>query len=415
MKKQGKIGIGPFAELLTLSRLPVKGPLKDTQLEIISGAGLIIESGRVAEVADFQSVKLFCQKENIPLEYLEEPQVALPAFIDAHTHICFGGSRAGDYAKRVGGKSYLEIAREGGGIWDTVKKTRSASLEELEQGLKERIAFLSTLGIATVEVKSGYGLTVEDELKMLEAIRNVDRESPIDLIPTCLPAHIVPKDFSGNAGQYIDYLLNDFFPIVQEKQLSNRADIFVEDTAFDIPEAKIYLGELKKRGFELTIHADQFGVGGSKLGVEFGARSVDHLEASGKKEIEMLAYSEVIPVALPGASMGLGEAFAPARKLLDAGASLAIASDWNPGSAPMGNLLVQAAVLGAYEKLSIAETLAGVTFRAAAALGLDDRGRLDEGYWADLAVFPTSDYREIFYRQGQLLPATVWKKGERIF
>jgi imidazolonepropionase len=142
---------------------------------------------------------------------------------------------------------------------------------------------------------------------------------------------------------------------------------------------------------------------------------VDHLEASGKKEIEMLAKSEVIPVALPGASMGLGEAFAPARKLLDAGASLAIASDWNPGSAPMGNLLVQAAVLGAMKNCRSQKPWQELRLGAAAALGLDDRGRLDEGYWADLAVFPTSDYREIFYRQGQLLPATVWKKGERIF
>ncbi len=415
MKNTGKIGIGPFSQLLSMRHLPVKGPLKDEQLGIINNAGLIIESGRVVEVNDFQQIRSFCQKENIPLEIIDQAAVCVPAFIDAHTHICFGGTRAGDYAKRVGGKSYLEIAREGGGIWDTVQKTRKASQEELEQGIQKRVASLTKLGIATIEIKSGYGLSAEAELKMLRAIRHVNQHTEIDLISTCLPAHIVPKDFSGSSREYIDYLLNDFFPTVQKNGLSNRADIFVEDTAFDIPEAKFYLAELKKRGFELTIHADQFGVGGSQLGVEFGARSVDHLEASGQKEIELLAQSDVIPVALPGASMGLGEPFAPARQLLDAGASLAIASDWNPGSAPMGNLLVQAAVLGAYEKLSIAETLAGITFRAAAALGLNQQGKLEKGHLADIAVFPTSDYREIFYRQGQLLPCTLWKKGKRIF
>lgn len=415
MKKTGKRGIGPFTQLLTLRHLPLKGTLDDTQLEIISNAGLIIESGRVVEVNDFEVIKTNCQKENIPLKILEGPHTGLPALIDTHTHICFAGSRAADYAKRVGGKSYLEIAKEGGGIWDTVQKTRQASSEALVKGLKTRIQRLIRSGIGTVEVKSGYGLNVEQELKMLRAINAVNESSPIDLIPTCLPAHILPKDFSGSADEYIDYLLNEFFPIVQKEALAERADIFVEDTAFGIPEARKYLTNLKKRGFDLTIHADQFGVGGSQLGVELGVRSVDHLEASGKHEIELIAKSDVVPVALPGASLGLGEPFAPARKLLDAGASLAIASDWNPGSAPMGNLLMQAAVLGAYEKLSIAETLAGLTFRAAAALGLKDRGQLDRGQLADITAFPTTDYREIFYQQGQLAPSAFWKKGERIF
>jgi imidazolonepropionase len=165
-------------------------------------------------------------------------------------------------------------------------------------------------------------------------------------------------------------------------------------------------------GFDITVHADQFSTGGSSVAVKYGAISADHLEVSGEKEIEMLAKSNTVATALPGASVGLGCNFAPARRLLDAGAALAIASDWNPGSAPMGNLLIQAAVLGTFEKLTNAEVLAGTTFRAAAALGLSDRGKIETGLMADLVAFPTHNYQEILYQQGMLLPSLVWKKGQ---
>ena len=173
----------------------------------------------------------------------------------------------------------------------------------------------------------------------------------------------------------------------------------------------MYLSDAKKLGFDITIHADQFTTGGSELAVKLGALSADHLEASTEREIDMLAQSDVVSVALPGASLGLGMQFTPARKLLDAGASLAISTDWNPGSAPMGDLLVQASLLGIYEKLSSAELLAGITFRAAKALGLSDRGRLSVGFQADMIAFPVKDYRDVFYNQGRVKPSMVWKKG----
>ncbi len=414
MNSQPRKALGPFKQLITMNALPLKGALSDAQLEIISDAGVILNEDRVERVGKFSEIKSECKQDNIPIDFIDKPVVGLPAFVDAHTHICFGGSRARDYAMRVGGKTYLEIAKEGGGIWDTVQKTRAESLEELENGVKMRLELLKKQGIGTVEVKSGYGLTINEELKMLQAIHNANQSSELDLIATCLPAHIVPKDYSGDAMDYVQWMLKEFFPIVKKEQLSNRADIFIEESAFGEKESRQYLSALQKMGFVLTIHADQFSVGGSKLGVEYGALSVDHLEASGDPEVEMLAKSEVIPVALPGASLGLGEPFTPARKLLDAGASLAIASDWNPGSAPMGNLLTQASILGAYEKLSIAETIAGMTVRAAAALGLKDRGKLNSGYLADIVAFPTNDYREIFYHQGQMQPMHLWKKGQLI-
>lgn len=408
------VAIGPFTQLLTMKGLPLKGPLSDDQLEVIKNGGLLVRAGRIEAIGRAEDIFSRAQAAAIPCYELEKPLVAIPGMIDAHTHICFAGTRARDYAARSAGKSYLEIAQAGGGIWDTVMQTRRATEGELMAATKNRINRHLQSGVTTIEIKSGYGLSVEEELKMLRAIRQAGEQSPVELVATCLPAHILPRDFSGTAKEYLTYLLADFFPVVQLEKLAKRADIFVEKEAFSVEEAKYYLSALSQRGFDLSVHADQFSVGGSQVAIEGGARSADHLEAAGEKEIRALAASDVIPVALPGASLGLGCAYAPGRKLLDAGASLAIASDWNPGSAPMGDLLTCASLFGMVEKLSLVEVLAGIGYRAAAALGLSDRGRLAEGYLADIAAFETEDYREIFYHQGQLKPVRVWKKGQLV-
>ncbi len=268
-------------------------------------------------------------------------------------------------------------------------------------------------GTTTIEVKSGYGLDVSSELKMLNCIREANTQSGADLVPTCL-AHIKPKDFNGSALQFLELLVAELLPAVKENHLAGRVDIYVDVEAFNRDDARYFLTEAKEMGFELAVHADQFTPGGVSLAVELGALSADHLEASTEKDIKLIANSSVIPVVLPGASIGLGAAFAPARRLLDAGASLAIASDWNPGSAPMGNLLMQAALLGVYEKLTMAETLSAITFRAAMALGLTDRGALIPGMLADLIAFPCSDYREILYNQGGMMPVMYLEKGRRV-
>ncbi|MEO1587001.1 MAG: amidohydrolase family protein, partial [Bacteroidota bacterium] len=231
-------------------------------------------------------------------------------------------------------------------------------------------------------------------------------------IPTCLAAHIPPKDRTGNASSYLKEIQEELWPILLREGLTKRMDIFVEEGAFSVEEARVYLKAAQTAGFDLTLHVDQFHPGSSLLAVELQALSADHLEASGTREIQALAQSDVVAVALPGASLGLGDRFTPARKLLDAGASLAIASDWNPGSAPMGQLLLQAALLSVYEKLSTAETLAGLTVRAASALNLQDRGKLVPDCRADIIAFPVDDYREILYQQGSLLPHRVWMRGQ---
>lgn len=406
--------IGPFSQIVTMAGLPEAGTISDDQLQVIKQAGVLVHEGIVARIGDYDKLLGEAAENNYQLEHLDQPMVLLPGFIDAHTHICFAGSRANDYALRVAGKTYLEIARSGGGILDSVRKTREATLVELVEKLKKRCDRHFSEGVTTCEVKSGYGLTVEDELKMLEAIKLVNKHHLIDLIPTCLAAHMRPPEFP-DSRVYLQHILNDLLPEVMEQELSSRIDIFIEETAFSEEEALEYLTEAKELGFELTVHADQFTTGGSRIAAETGALSADHLEASAEEEIRLLREAGVVAIILPGASLGLGMPYAPAREMLEGGLCLAIASDWNPGSAPMGDLLTQAALLGASEKLTTAETLAGITTRAAKALNLRDRGTLAKGMLADMIAFPTDNFKEILYHQGKLKPCVVWKKGARAF
>jgi len=405
--------IGPFREMLTMRQLPLRGALKDEQLEIIVDGGVVVDDGVIVETGQFESLFKHFKSKDLSVVEISEAVVALPGFIDAHTHLCFAGTRARDFAARNNGKTYLEIAKAGGGIWDTVQQTRKATESELVQLINNRLDRHLRNGITTVEIKSGYGLSVEQEYKSLKAIKQAKESHMADVVATCLAAHIIPKD-GGNEKDYLQKIIKELVPLIQKQGLVNRFDIFIEESAFSESLSKAYLKQLKKMGFDLTVHGDQFHTGGSKVAIECGAVSVDHLEASGEKEIMALAKSETIPVALPGASIGIGCPFTPARKLLDAGCSLAIASDWNPGSAPQGNLLMQASVLGAFEKLSATEVFSALTFRAANALNINDRGRLAKNQIADFITFPTPDYREILYHQGELKVNQVWKKGKAV-
>ena len=401
--------LGPFKQAVTMDGLSIKGVLSDDRFPVITDAGILVNDGKIEAIADFMELKSL----NADVEAVEGNSVVMPGLIDVHTHLCWAGMRAKDYAMRLSGKTYLEIAQQGGGIWNTVTATRAAGNEELTRITIERAQRLLKQGTTTIEVKSGYGLDVSSELKMLTSIKDANNQTGADLISTCL-AHIRPKDFDGTALQFLELLVAELLPAVKENLLADRVDIYVDVEAFNRDNARYFLTEAKEMGFKLTVHADQFTPGGVSLAVELGALSADHLEASTEKDIRLIANSNVIPVILPGASIGLGAPFAPARRLLDAGASLVIASDWNPGSAPMGNLLLQAALLGVYEKLTMAETLSAVTFRAARALGLTDRGALIPGMLADLIAFPCSDYREILYNQGGMMPGIIWKEGRRV-
>ncbi|MCT7904937.1 Imidazolonepropionase [Candidatus Ornithobacterium hominis] len=405
--------IGPFAQVLTMSDLPLKGALKDEQLEIKTNAGILIDKEKIQVIDDFDVLK--SQNPEAEIVKITGEKVALPGFVDSHTHICWGGTRAKDFAMRNAGKSYLDIAKEGGGIWSTVLNTRKASQEELTQIIIKRADYLLKQGITTVEVKSGYGLSVESELKMLRAIKEANQYTKQNLISTCLAAHTLPKDFDGTHQQYLESIENELFPILVEENLTKRIDAFIEEEAFDAKVTIPYFEKAKDLGFDITVHADQFSTGGSEIAVQVGAVSADHLEVSTAKEIELLANSDTVATALPGASLGLGCPFTPARALLDAGACLAIASDWNPGSAPQGNIIAQAAILASFQKLSNAEVLAGVTARAAYALRAEKFGSLIEGNQANFTIFDTDNYQEITYQQGRLLPEMVYINGEKVF
>ena len=404
--------IGPISQLVSLRDLPHKGRIGDSALHTISNAGIAFDNDTILAVDSWDV--LVAAYPNATKRELDQNYVAVPGYIDCHTHLCFGGNRARDFALRNAGVSYLEIAQSGGGIWDTVTQTRKCTEQELTQIVIKNANQQLQLGITTIEVKSGYGLSVEEEIKMLRAIRNGSKETAADLVATCLAAHLTPKDFSGTNEDYLNYLITNLFPVLKSDHLANRIDAFIETSAFSASEIAPYLKSAKELGFDITIHADQFTTSGSEVAVQIGAISADHLEASGDKEIELVAQSNTIAVALPGASVGLGCPFAPARKILDKGGALAIASDWNPGSAPMGDLVCQASILATFEKLTTAEVFAGITFRAAAALNLFDRGRLIAGNKADFILYPSTDYRDILYYQGSLRPSQVWKSGKLV-
>lgn len=405
--------LGPFSQLLPMDGLPARGPLQDDALRVISQGGLVTKDGKILDVDEYSQLKAkYPSATPVPQS---EGGVALPGFIDSHTHICFAGTRAADYARRNAGLSYQEIAKQGGGIWNTVTATREASSTTLAKLTQERAQQMTRRGCTTIEVKSGYGLSVKHELRILESIKLAQKSCPASLIATCLAAHICPKDFQGDAADYLSHIAQELLPQVKAKDLASRVDIFIEDGAFGPDIARDYLKKAAELGFEITVHADQFSTGGSQVAIECGSLSADHLEASSPDQIAALAQSQVVSTALPGASLGLGCAFTPGRSLLDQGACLAIASDFNPGSAPMGDLLTQAAIFGTMQKLSEAEVLSAITHRAALALGLQDRGILKKDKRADLAVFPTQDHREILYHQGQLAPQSVWAQGQAAF
>lgn len=412
--------IGPFRQILTMRNLPKNGPISDDQLEIITDGGILV----VGDLIERILTKDEFEKEVSHAKFhgsgtifhkINENAVAMPGMIDCHTHICYAGTRAEDYARRLAGETYLQIAKSGGGMLKTVRKTRNATPKVLFDSLFKRGLTHLNRGVTTCEVKSGYGLTVEAELKMLEVINQAKHSRALlpDFIPTCLAAHTCPPEFS-DPEEYLKVIMEELLPVVKEKGLSERVDIFIEESAFSPESAVKYLKYAKEMGFKAVIHGDQFSVGGSNVAAEVGALTVEHLETTTEEQLKKLKEANVIAVALPGASLGLGMDFAPARKMLDLGLCVAISSDWNPGSAPMGELLTSAALLGAYQKLTIAETLAGITVRGAAALELDDRGTLEPGKIADIIAFKCDKFQEIVYNQGALDPFLVYHRGKQI-
>ena len=389
-----------------MSNLPLKGSITDEKLEIIENGGVIIDGNKILEVGKFSDL---VKKEKNIFE-IDFQSVLVPGFIDCHTHICHYGSRSEEYSKRNAGMSYQQILSEGGGIHNTMNATENASDEELEKVTVSRLDRHFNEGVLTCEIKSGYGSDLNQEVRLLNIINKINKNHAMGIIPTCLAAHVTPKIYNSSS-EYLEKIIEELIPVLEKKKLTNRIDIFIEEKAFSVSESFDYLSQLKNK-FDITVHANQFSSGGVKVGVDCGAKSVDHLEVIDDNEIRYLSNSNTSAVVLPGCSLGLGIPFAPARKLLDNNCKLSIATDWNPGSAPMGDLLQQSSLLGSIEKLSSAEVFSAITYRSADALGLNDRGKIEKEKLADFIGFKTDNYRDILYNQGKLKPSFICKRGE---
>jgi imidazolonepropionase len=336
---------------------------------------------------------------DVPEAYHREPvydarqQMVIPGLVDCHTHLAFGGWRPDEFAMRVQGKSYLEIAKAGGGIRSTVKHTRAASEQELFDKAQSLAHEMIRLGVTTIECKSGYGLSVEDELKTLRVYRRLNEALPITIVPTFLGAHTIPPEFDDRREAYIDLVINEMLPAVAEEGLAEFCDIFVEDSAFSVDEARRIYKRGKELGLTPKVHADQLtSCGGAELAAEMGAASADHLEQISEEGIAAMAKAGVVAVNLPLASLYTQQPFLNARKLVKAGVDVAIATDFNPGSAPSYDLPLAMMLTCNTGGLTPAEVLKSVTINAAKAIQREDTlGSIEVGKRADLAVIDTPD------------------------
>lgn len=346
----------------------------------------------------------------------------VPGFVDPHTHLIWAGDRANEFEMRLQGKTYMEIMAAGGGILATLTVTRKASLEELVAQSLERALRAFSYGTTIMEAKTGYGLDLETEFKQLEAILLLNRIGPLELVPTYMGAHAIPREYEGNAAAYTDWLCETALPETKKWWLAHApgqelpfVDVFCEKGVFELAETRQILTEAARLGFPLKLHADEFeNLGGASLAAELGAVSADHLVKTSIEDIQHLAQSETVAVSLPGTPFGLAQSeYTPARAIIDAGGYLALATDLNPGTTWNESMQFIQALSCRYLKLTPAEALAASTINAAKAISRDSlAGSIEPGKQADLLILAVDDYRKLSYRYGTNLVATVIKRGQ---
>jgi imidazolonepropionase len=406
-----------ISQLVTLAGPPrprVGAEMRD--LAIFDDAAVLVRDGLIEAVGDASAVKPQAGADAVRIDAAHS--VVMPGFVDAHTHPVFAGTREDEYETRATGLTYQQIASKGGGILSTVRKTRQASEDELFEQALPRVRWMLEHGTTTIEAKSGYGLTIDDELKILRVIQRLNAETPLDLIPTFLGAHEIPDEYRDAREDYIRLVTDEMLPRVAAEGLARYCDVFCESHVFTVDDTRRILIRAKELGLGVRLHAEQLSLsGGAKLAAVLEAASADHLEWIDEQGIRALALSGVIAVLLPGAVFNLGLArYAPARAMIEAGMAIVLATDFNPGSSPTPSMQMILSIACAQMRMTPAEAITAATINAAYSLDCGDAlGSLEPGKQADLVVFDCPDYRQIPYFFGVNHASVVIKSGRVVF
>jgi imidazolonepropionase len=399
------------SQLVTLS-----GPKRSrigtelSALGIIRDGGMVIRDGKIEKVGPTDEI----EKNVGDAEVVDAGgRVVMPGFVDGHTHLVFAGNRLDDFEQRARGETYEQIAKAGGGIWSTVEKTRAASELDLLALAKKHANWFLRCGTTTVEAKSGYGLTLEDELKILHVMRQLKKQMPLEIVPTFLGAHALPRELS--ADEYLDVVITEMLPRVTADKLAEFCDVFCERGYFNIDQSRKILSAAKKLGLSLRGHVDQLtNSGGAKLMAEMGATTADHLEQTDEQGIAALKKANVQPVLLPGSVYALGSSRYPrAREMIEAGLAIVLATDFNPGSSPTASMPMVLSLACTQMKMSPAEAITASTVNAAYSLNRGDSiGSLEPGKVANFVIFDCEGYRELPYWFGMPQTHSVYVRGE---
>jgi imidazolonepropionase len=383
-----------------------------SELALIRDGGMLIRNARIEVVGPSNEI----ESKAGDAEIIDaRGKVVLPGFVDAHTHLVFTGNRLEDFERRARGDTYEQLAKAGGGIWSTVEKTRAASEADLLAQAKRHADWFLRCGTTTVESKSGYGLTLQDELKSLRVMKRLNQETPLEIVPTFLGAHAVPRKM--DVDEYVDLVVKKMLPQVTSESLAEFCDVFCERGYFDIEQSKRILSAAKRLGLKLRIHADQLSNSdASKLAAELKATTADHLEKTDGQGIAALKSGGVQPVLLPGSVYALGSTHYPrAREMIEAGLAVVIATDFNPGSSPTPSMPMILSLACTQMKMSPAEAIAASTINPAYSLGRGDQiGSLESGKVANFSIFDYEDYRELAYWFGFEQAQSVYVRGERV-
>lgn len=390
------VNIGQLVTLVGPARARVGDELRG--LGLIADAALLVEEGRIVAAGSYRELRSEIPPNAVTID--AGGCAVTPGFVDAHTHLVFAGSRATEFEQRIAGTSYQEIAAAGGGILHTVALTRAATEDELLGEARKHLGWMLRAGTTTAEAKSGYGLERATELRMLRVLARLDAEGPVRIVPTMLAAHCVPTEFAGRREEYVRWIAEELIPEVAAAGLAKYCDAFCDDHAFTVEESRTVLTAARRHGLRLRVHAEQFRPGtGAALAAELGAATADHLEAAEDEVLQELKDAGVQPVLLPGSVFALGRSNYPAaRKMVESGLAIVLATDFNPGSSPIASIPFILSLACLQMGLTPAEALTAATINAAWSLDLGDRiGSIETGKQADFLIHEFTDYRELAY------------------